>query len=288
MLAAMLLLVITAAPAADWRRDSPRKASASVSMTNGLWCISVSFAPVTSFDKNKNILENQRMAQAIAEWALLKELRAEPFQVLETSGLQKTAFYSGKDSATAIFSVPVNSVRLVERKELISSDSKLKSSMPTWPETVTSVKICDSEIEAILRRHPFIVETGGAKVFHLEDGRVFVVAIGMTDAANPAVSRLTIAESKARAALVSKVNGVRVLTETRLSEKSVSKISEKGEATFEVSESTECIESKALGGLRGLEIVGTWVLKDENMFCLAIGRIVAADEWHSLFHQVNN
>jgi len=281
MIAASVALATVAALAAEWRRESPRMASASVSQTNGLWNISVRFVPVVSFEENKNLLENHRMARSVAEWGLLKELKAKPSQTLEMSGLEKIAFSVEDDFAAAVFSVPIEGVRLVEKKAPVSKDNgdvQERPSAPAWPDTITDIKICDGETEAILRRHPFFIETGGAKILRLENGKALIIAIGMTDAAKPPVSRRTIAENKARAALVSQVNGIKVFTEKRLDEKTVSNMSGKGEAAFEISESTERIRSISAGKIQGLEVVGTWVLKDGNQFCLAIGRIIAADE----------
>ena len=280
-MAALIALATSATLAAEWRRESPRRASASVSQTNGLWNISVQFVPVTSFEENKNLLENHRMAQSIAEWGLLKELNAKPTQTLETTGVEKTAFSVRKDFVFADFSIPTGGVCLVEKKVPAVKDigeAPERPSLPPWPDTVADIKICDGETEAILRRHPFFMETGGAKILRLEDGKALIVAIGMTDAAKSPVARRTIAESKARAALVSQVNGIKVFTEKRLDEKNVTKISEKGEAAFEISESTERIRSISAGKIQGLGTVGTWVLKDENQFCLAIGRVIAAGE----------
>lgn len=91
--------------------------------------------------------------------------------------------------------------------------------MPKWPDSVVSVEISNGEIEAILRKHPFFIKTGGAKILCLEDGRALIVSIGITDASKSPIASRTIAESKARAALVSQVNGVKVFTERDLSMK---------------------------------------------------------------------
>ena len=150
--------------------------------------------------------------------------------------------------------------------------------MPKWPDSVVDIEIGNDEIEAILRRHPFFIETGGAKILRLEDGRALIVSIGMTDAAKSPIARRTIAESKARAALVSQVNGVKVFTEKRVDEKMITKVTERGESAIELCESTERIRSTSTGKIQGLGIIGTWIVKDENSFCLAVGRIIPAKE----------
>ena len=100
MLVAFALIATVETSAAEWRQRSPRMATANVFSTNGTWNIAVSFVPVMAFEENKNLLENHRLAVTIAEWGLLKELHAAPSQMLETSGLQKTAF-TGDDPVAA-------------------------------------------------------------------------------------------------------------------------------------------------------------------------------------------
>ena len=275
---ASVFIAAASASAAEWRRKSSANASACVSHTNGIWQISVKFHPVTSFEEGKNLLENHKIAQTIAEWGLLKELHASPTQTLEVSGLRKTSFSVGKDTVRAEFSVPLEDVRLVERKAAVHKQPAANVEIPDWPDSIVDVEIGDEEIEAILRRHPFFIKTGGAKILRLEDGRALIVSIGMTDAAKPAVARRTIAENKARSALAAHVNGVRVFTEKRLDEKTSATLSKHGEAAIELCESTERIKSESKGRLQGLDIIGTWIVKDENTFCLAIGRLIPADE----------
>ena len=271
----------SAASAAEWRRETPRMASANVTHTNGQWNISVRFIPVTSFEENKNLLENHRMALSIAEWGLLKELKAKQSQSVETSGMEKIAFSVGKDFAVAEFSVPDGGVRIVEKKFPVHAknmEDQGNSNMPAWPDSLSDVKIPNAEIEVILRRHPFFVETGGAKILRLADGKVLVASIGMTDATKAPMARRTISERKARAALISHVNGTKVFTETLINNRSVTKVSEKGEAALEITESTERIRESSAGKLQGLDVIGTWILKDGNLFCLAVGCLIPADE----------
>ena len=276
--------------AAEWRRKSPRKATVNVAMSNGIWNISVSFVPVLSFEENKNLLENHRMARMIAEWGLLKELHATSSQVLETSGLQKAAFSVSQNVVNAEFIVPQEGVRLVERRPPVRMQdvgAVPKKQMPKWPDSLVDIEISNGEIEAILRRHPFFIKTGGAKILRLEDGRALIVSIGMTDAAKSPIARRTIAESKARAALVSQVNGVKVFTEKRVDEKTITKVTERGESAFEFCESTERIRSTSTGKIQGLDIIGTWIVKDENSFCLAVGRIIPAKEIEQYITDIN-
>ena len=270
------------ASATEWRRKSPRNATVEIFSTNGQWNISVRFVPVTSFEENKNLLESHRLALAIAEWGLLKELNAAPSQMLETTGLKKTAFSICKDVVKAGFVVPQEGVRLVEREMSVRKQKEgvvQNTPMPEWPDSVVDVEITNNEIEAILRRHPFFIKTGGAKILRLEDGRALIVSIGMTDASKEPIARQIIAESKARAALVSHVNGVKVFTEKRVEEKTITKVTERGESAFEFCESTERIRSTSTGKIQGLGIIGTWIVKDENSFCLAVGRIIPVKEF---------
>lgn len=281
ILVAFALIATVETFAAEWRQRSPRMATANVFSTNGTWNIAVSFVPVMAFEENKNLLENHRLAVTIAEWGLLKELHAAPSQMLETSGLQKTAFSVCQNVVNAEFIIPQEGVRLVERKAPVykrNEGTVHRNHMPKWPDSVVSVEISNGEIEAILRKHPFFIKTGGAKILCLEDGRALIVSIGITDASKAPIARRTIAESKARAALVSQVNGVKVFTEKRLVDETITKVSEHGESAIELCGSTERIRSTSTGKIQGLGIIGTWIVKDENLFCLAVGRIIPASE----------
>ena len=39
-----------------------------------------------------------------------------------------------------------------------------------------------------------------------------------------------------------------------------------------------CFKPQKKEKIQGLGIIGTWIVKDENLFCLAVGRIIPASE----------
>lgn len=280
---AVFLLSAATCLAAEWREKSPRQPVASVSAEDGTWRIVVSFLPVTSFDEGKNRLENERISRSIAEWGLLRELGAKPDLMLETSGMVRTEFFVEADRVRSVYTVPTNGVRLVNRPSepigFPEPETAAAPAKPEWPAAVADVSFDDPDVENFLCRYPFLMETGGAKIVRLADGMALVISIGMTDAAKSPLARRTVAEQKARAALVTAANGVRVYTETRLVE-ATTVIATNGveSSAVEFSESTERICSESSGWLPGLPVLGTWTLKDEGLFCLAIGRLLPKEE----------
>lgn len=250
---------------------------------DGTWNVSVSFLPVTSFDDAKNLQENNLMAVNLAEWGLWKEMGGTPDQILEVSGLEKTAFSADAQKVSAVFRVPKDGCRLVPRP---AEEEKAapEETLPPWPDSVADAKINGREMEKYLREHPFLLETGGAKLVRRADGRLLVVSIGMIDASKPPLLRRKMAENRARTALVSLGNKIRVYDFASHSEKAVTSLSDTGEEKGELfEESTERIESEVGGWLPGLPVAGTWILKEDNLFCLAIGELLSGEDAQRFF-----
>ena len=278
-LAALLLCAAIAAHAAEWRFKSLRRPIASVSQNDGEWRIVVTFLPVSAFeDEAKNRIENERLAKTFAEWGLLRELGASDGQMLETAGLVRKEFSTTEETASAVFVVPVSNVRLVDKPKPVASAKDGAGKPPIqWPDKFSEVKFDNDEIADFLHGHPFFMEVGGVKVVRLADGRVLAIAIGMIDAAKPKTIRRKMAENRARSALVSEVHGIRTYTSSKYSEQVKTRVAG-GEETPELfEESGETIISESAGWAPGLPIVGSWILKDDGQFCVAIGELMTAE-----------
>ena len=279
---AVLLAAVAAASAAEWRRDSLRQSVAEVADMGEAWSIAVSFLSVTSFDDAKNLLENELMARNLAEWGLWKEMGGNSGQDLEVPGMEKMAFSPDSQRVRAVFRVPKDGCRLVPRP--VEEAEQGEYPLPPWPDTVADAKINGREMEKYLREHPFLLETGGAKIVRRADGKLLVISIGMIDADKPPLPRRKMAENRARTALVALGNQVRVYKFASHSEKAVVGVSEGGVEQGDLfEESTERIESEVAGWLPGLPVAGTWILKEDNLFCLAIGELLTEEDARRFF-----
>lgn len=148
------------------------------------------------------------------------------------------------------------------------------------PQGVAQAKI-DAEFEHILLAHPFLMQEGGAKFIQLPGGTNLLFAVGVTDrkkTANPAAEAIRqrrVADVKARRAVTEALHGISVVSFVQTTEKTVVKRNGKGEEVV-VEDLTELLqrsETDISGWIPGLPVVGTWVLPDDDLFCLAIGRM---------------
>lgn len=278
-LTVLLLCVAVAANAREWTFKSPRRPVAKVSQEEGVWRIAVSFLPVSAFDDSgKNLTENRRLAKTFAEWGLLRELGASDDQMLEVSGLERLEFNVSEEMVKALFTVPVPNARLVAKPtEQPTASNGEASAELAWGEQFSEVKFDNQDIAHILHRNPFFMETGGAKIIRMADGRVLAIAIGMIDASKPKTMRKKMAENRARSALVSAVHGIRTYTLSMHSEKAKTHVSGDKEEAELFEESSETIISDSAGWAPGLPIVGSWILNEDGQFCLAIGEILPAE-----------
>lgn len=279
-LATLLLCAAVTAHAAEWRFKSLRRPIASVSQNDGEWRIVVTFLPVSAFeDEAKNRIENERLAKTFAEWGLLRELGASDGQMLETSCLIRKEFSTTEESANAVFAVPVSNVRLIDKpKRVVSAKDEAEKPSLQWPDKFAEVKFDNDEIAEFLHGHPFFMEVGGVKVIRLADGRVLAIAIGMIDMAKPKTMRKKMAENRARTALVSEVHGIRTYTSSKHSELVETHVDGDDENAELFEESNETIISESAGWAPGLPIVGSWILKNDDQFCVAIGELMDAEK----------
>lgn len=285
-LAALLLCAAVTVHAGEWTFKSLRRPVAKVSQKEGVWRIAVTFLPVATFDDSgKNLTENRRLAKTFAEWGLLRELGASDDQMLEVSGLERLEFNVSEEMVKALFTVPVSDARLVAKPkaEQPTASNGEASAELSWGEQFSEVKFDNQDIAHILHRNPFFMETGGAKIIRMADGGVLAIAIGMIDASKPKTMRKKMAENRARSALVSEAHGIRTYTSSTYSEKVKTHLSGDKEATELFEESSETIISESAGWAPGLPVVGSWILKDDGQFCVAIGEIMPAERAKELF-----
>lgn len=132
----------------------------------------------------------------------------------------------------------------------------------------------------ILTAHPFLMQEGGAMFLRLPGGTNILFAVGQTDMRNTskpaqeAIRRRRVAEAKARKAIAESLHSIRVSTFLQLTEKTVVRRNgEVEESVEDLEELLEKSESEISGWIPGLPVVGTWILENDGIFCLAVGRI---------------
>lgn len=129
---------------------------------------------------------------------------------------------------------------------------------------------------------PLLMEMGGAKIERLEDGRIVVLAVGMTpikgsDAAER-MRQVDVARAKAQKALVAKFERVQVDANTVLVEATATTTSDT-QNTYETQKLLiQQIRVSVSGIVKSLPDVGTWKSPQRDIFYLAIGKILTPDE----------
>jgi hypothetical protein len=134
----------------------------------------------------------------------------------------------------------------------------------------------EDSFKSLLDAMPVQMETGGAKLFKLPDGSLWLVSIGTTSA-NPTtpaelLRRRTVAKVKAQANAVAELHGTQVKAKTILTNKSRIVIRKDTESGIVEEVLDETIVTEARGALQSMPIIATWMDKSEQMFFLAIGK----------------
>lgn len=139
--------------------------------------------------------------------------------------------------------------------------------------------------DPILRDHPFLMQEGGAMFLHLPGGTNVLFSIGMTDRRKTgkptaeAMRQRRVAEEKAKKAIAESIHGIHVKIFVQTRETTV--IQRKGDTEEVLEDLTEIFEkseSDVSEMILGLPVVGTWILKEDDTFCLAIGRLFPPSE----------
>ena len=138
----------------------------------------------------------------------------------------------------------------------------------------------DPAFEPILTAHPFLMQEGGAMFLRLPGGTNVLFSVGFTDRrttpkpAQEALRQRRVAEAKAKRAVTEALHGIRVRSFVQTTEKTVVRREGDEEVVIEdLVELLEKSESEVSGWIPGLPVVGTWILTEDDLFCLAIGRI---------------
>lgn len=142
-----------------------------------------------------------------------------------------------------------------------------------------SIVEMDPTFAPLLKAHPFLMREGGAKFLRLPGGTNVLFAVGITDrrrSANPtaeAIRQRRVAESKAQKAITESLHAIHVTSFVQPRDITViHRESGKEEVVEDLTDLLQRTESEVTGWILGLPVVGIWVLDDDDIFCLAIGR----------------
>lgn len=136
--------------------------------------------------------------------------------------------------------------------------------------------VVEDGYRVFLSAMPLQLESGGAKIFKLKDGSLWLVSIGSTlvkpTSSSEVLRRHTVAKAKAQANAVAELNGTHVKTTTVMT--TIDKIATRSGVETGASEETldETIVTSARGVVREMPIIGTWMNKDQNQFFTALGK----------------
>lgn len=129
---------------------------------------------------------------------------------------------------------------------------------------------------AFLSAMPLQVENGGAKIFKLQDGSLWLVSIGSTvvkpSSSSEVLRRRTVAKAKAQGNAVAELNGTEVKTTTVMT--TSDKITTQNGVETGTSRETldETIVTAARGVIKEMPVVGSWMNKEQTLFFIAIGK----------------
>jgi hypothetical protein len=140
---------------------------------------------------------------------------------------------------------------------------------------LTSLEV-DDGYRVFLSAMPLQLESGGARIFKLQDGSLWLVSIGSTlvkpTSSSEVQRRHKVATIKAQANAVAELNGTSVKTTTVMT--TTDKIATQGSLETGTSEETldETIVTSAKGVVREMPVIGTWMNKDQSQFFTALGK----------------
>lgn len=134
----------------------------------------------------------------------------------------------------------------------------------------------DDAYRAFLSAMPLEIESGGAKLFKLQDGSVWFVSIGNTivkpGSSSEILRRLTVAKAKAQANAVAEINGTEVKATTVMTSSQEIKTINGVEAGSSQETLEETIVMTAKGVVKEMPVVARWMNKDQSIFFTAIGK----------------
>ncbi|MBP5641385.1 MAG: hypothetical protein J6X55_18050 [Victivallales bacterium] len=135
----------------------------------------------------------------------------------------------------------------------------------------------DSAYASALLAEPLLMETGGANVLTAIDGARMVVSVGIAEIRKPSsqesIRQRKVAQTRAEGQLVSWLKS-RVNVQTTMKEKVFVIQDDSGVTTIASESFEEIIRESAEGVISGLQPIGTWTSKDNQIFYLAVGRLL--------------
>lgn len=134
----------------------------------------------------------------------------------------------------------------------------------------------DEEFLPLLATMPVQMEVGGAKLFTKEDGSIWMVSVGVTEArvatSAELLRRQSVAKVKAQANAVAALTGESVKAVTILDDKVVTRIENGVEKSVAEENLKESIVTEARGMIKGMPVVASWLSLDGKLFFIAIGQ----------------
>jgi hypothetical protein len=150
----------------------------------------------------------------------------------------------------------------------------------------------DKEFLPMLATMPLQMELGGAKLFRGENGSIWIVSIGMTDArqatSGELLRRQTVAKDKAQANAVAALDGESVKAVASLKDKVVTGIENGVENAVSEETLKEAIVSEARGLIKGMPVVGSWLSLDGKLFYVAIGHRIDQSEKKKAVNEIKH
>ena len=129
---------------------------------------------------------------------------------------------------------------------------------------------------AFLAAMPWQLESGGARIFKLQDGSLWILSIGSTAtkpmSGSEALRRRTVSKSKAQANAVAELNGTEVKATTIMTTSDRITTQRRVETGTTQETLDEIVITTAKGVIKGMPVVGTWMNQEQTLFFTSIGK----------------
>lgn len=236
----------------------PRKTVVTISDAEDHYQLGVRLLAVKSLDERSDREANRSLARSGALTALTRHLRVGRGKDLVVGAVQAGGERTEEDAFVLTFTVPKSGVKIVDR-----------------PEETREPRL-DPEFAPYLLAEPLLMETDGAKVIGLDDGRVLVLGVAsavLRDGSAADRKRAeTVARQRALAHVVAEKSGVQVArAETILRKTTVTIDDASGERAESVADYLETTQAKLRGATRDFPIVGRWTSEDGTLASVAVG-----------------
>lgn len=156
-----------------------------------------------------------------------------------------------------------------------AADSKDDVKIPPAVAKKFSAIEVEKPFDAYLFANLLLMESTGAKIIRLPNGRQVILAVASTALENNSGKERLRAErvcrSKALASVVAEKEGVQVFRLERLNETTSVKQEGEKETAKSVSELLEVTKTKVQGLTRDMPVIGRWRSREGDVFYMAIG-----------------